>query len=157
MKVASNEATIHGGATSSSYWGTSFNANQEVYATVTSTNLSGSSEFYLFVRLQSPGTNNPDGYFIKYEAGGPVLNIWRMDDGVGTKILADVTINLNSGSDRFGLSVSGTTLEGWYKQGAGAWTSIGTQPDATYNSSGYIGMSVGSGNGALDDFGGGNI
>lgn len=157
LKVVSNECNRDGSSGFwSSYWGASFNANCEAYATISSTDLTGASNYSVYARVVNQGTSAPDGYAVEYDANAQLLKLYRVDDGVSTT-LDSISINLNSGTgDKIGILCVGTTISSWYKQAAGAWTMADSVTDSAYNSSGKIGLWI-AGNGVFDDFGGGNV
>lgn len=113
----------------------------------------------LYVRVQEAGTATPDGYGAEYTNGV-----------ISMGILANNTFStLNGGGngfthsqvlaagDGFGISCSGTTIEGWKKLGAGAWTSIGTFTNTTYSTGRNLGIEIQDATGAYDEVGGGDI
>lgn len=107
----------------------------------------------VMARVQGAGTATSDGYYAQFYETGQQLFIKRIDNGVETVIHTVNSFNPASG-DSIGLSAIGTSIELWYKVGAGAWTSKGSVTDATYGSAGHIGMVIGDQN-RLEDFGGG--
>ena len=101
-----------------------------------------------------------DGYFIRFLTGStpPRAEIIRMDNGTGTQLGANITITTADG-DAVGLSVVGSTIEGWHKPSAGAWTSLGARTDATYTAAGYVGL-YGTGDSTtwrIDNFNAGTV
>lgn len=151
MVVSGNGATTPSSTPGSAFWNLStFGPDCEAYVTTT-----GSIDFGgVWLRLASPGTAGADGYHGQFYVTGSQLSIYRLDNGSYTSILTVNSITINPG-DSVGLSAIGSSIELWYKPGAGSWTSQGSVTDTTYSAAGSIGMTSSSSGGVLDDFGGG--
>lgn len=138
------------------YWLTSFAANQEVRVIVPVLPAGNEQVVFLLARLQTPGTAGVDGYGLNVSkaAGADTWDFYRIDNGAQT-VLSSFTQEIAAG-DGIGLKLVGTQLQAWFKSGAGAWTMVGTQTDATYNTTGYIGLETHDDIARFDDFGGGD-
>lgn len=161
MVVSSNQATPNAAGFHDSAWASSFNADQEAFATVVSKNANGDI-MYLFARLANVGGASLDGYIlmITVASGTDTWELRRIDNAVETTLGASFTQEI-SANDGIGIRCSGTSIEAWYRSGlGGSWTQLATRTDATYNASGQIGMGANTASTPLpvyDDFGGGNI
>ena len=132
-------------------------------AYVTWNTLDGAVESQLIVRVTDSTTNSfttigdlsKNGYFFAIAGNGTTCYIDRMDASALTTI-ASTTVSALAGGDAIGVSAIGSTITGWLKRGAGAWTSVVTANDATYTH-GAIALETNSPVVRYDDFGGGNI
>lgn len=143
---------------SESVWATSFPADMEVFATLTATPTTATNGPALYARVQQEGTTGADAYNLSYVLGTG-LQFYRMVNSSFTQ-LGSTVVQVLSAGDSFGLTVSSSTLEGWYKPAAGPWTSIGTQTDSNITGPGKIGLALIGGSGEthrLDNFGGGSM
>jgi hypothetical protein len=142
-------------AASESVWNTTFGANQEAFATIAAlpTNPNGIN---VFVRAQSVGTAQADCYNLSYNVGTG-WRFYRMVDETFTALGSGVISTVVAAAgDSFGVTIIGSTLEGWYRPLGGNWVSLGTQDDTTITGSGKIGFSLAnSDTGRADNFGGG--
>lgn len=159
LKVVSNQLSVNASGFSDNYWNTLVGPDCEVYATIVTIAGSGTPTFYLDARITSPNAAGVSGYELDWaETTGATdsLFLYRFDSGVYTQLGASVSQEVASG-DSLGMSVIGSTITGYYKSGAGAWTSFGARTDSTYTGIGYI--SIGSDNTThkFDNFGGGTI
>lgn len=153
MQVVSSTAVGNtGGFTiNSSWWNVStFGPDCEAYVTTSGTpNLGG-----VMIRLQAPGTAGVDGYYGQFWVGGSQILIKRIDNGAETVLLTVNSITVGAG-DAIGLSAIGSSIELWWNDSGGGWVSKGSVTDATYGSSGNIGIVSSDNVGGVDDFGGG--
>lgn len=144
-------AAVGSGDPSGSYWNaTTFNANQEAYMLMTAVN----DYAQIWCRINTPGAS-VTGYCVQARKSTSELRIYRWDNESSPNQLGAAISQTITDGDSLGVKFNGTTIEAWYKVGAGAWTSAGTRTDSTYNTSGKIGMQFNSGSG-IEDFGGGN-
>jgi len=149
MKVDTNAAIGNTTGFNSAFWNvTTFGPDCEAFVTIGSGDYGGT-----YVRLATPGTAGVDGYHFQYYVTGSQVQIIRIDNGVGTVILTVNGVTIDSGDKVGGTSIS-TTHTIWFKDGAGAWTNMGSVVDATYGAAGNIGIGQQS-TVTLDDFGGG--
>lgn len=135
--------------------------DSEVFATI-ATRPNDLESLRLGLRIQQPGSGagTADGYTFQYErddgAAGDSVRIYRNDNEVETQLGATITQDFANG-DSFGGEAIGTTIAVYRKPAAGSWGSLGSRTDATYGSSGRIGMAGYSNVFRLDDFGGGTV
>jgi hypothetical protein len=156
LKLASNQVeSVTTEARGSSYWSSSFSADQEVYADIVALD----QVMSLYGRTIDPGATTRDGYQVVITSlTGPdniVLN--RVDDETATQLGASMSSTL-SANDAIGLECSGSNIS-VYTRVSGTWGLVATRVDATYASGGVIGIdsSSFSAGGKIDNFGGGNI
>jgi hypothetical protein len=96
------------------------------------------------------------GYTVIMDSGLGSLTLNRVAVGVPTPLGAAFTQTISNG-DSLGLQrTDASTLEVWYKVGAGAWTSLGTRTDGTYTGASSLLLSVFDTSARADEFGGGN-
>lgn len=160
LVVSGNQCTPNAAGFHDSAWGTSFSANQEVFATVVSKN-ANTDLMYLFARLVNLNGASLDGYIliITVASGTDTWEIRRIDNAVETTLGASFTQEIGAG-DAIGLRCNGTSIEAWYRASGGSWTRLATRTDSTYNASGQIGLGANTASTPLpvfDDFGGGVI
>lgn len=127
--------------------------DSEAYLTVVT--VSGGVATELLLRLANPGVSTVSGYMMDVTSGG-TWSLWKIVNNVQTQIGSNATQVVSNG-DSIGFEIIGSTLKGYYKSGAGAWTQIITVTDATHSGAGRVGI---AGNGGLyrwDDFGGGTV
>lgn len=159
LKVVSNQCAPNGTGACSGYWNAAtFGPDCECYVTVATVGAS-TNVLHLYARLASVGTAGVDGYSVQLAkaAGTDTLKLYRLDNGVHTQLGATVSQEFASG-DSLGMDVTGTTVQLWYKSGAGAWTSLATRTDATYSAGGNLAvLTTGSTTWRLDNFGGGTV
>jgi hypothetical protein len=130
--------------------------DMEAYFTIVDTANTAAGQLY--GRLVNIGANTTDGYRVEWIDGTSVIDIHRIDNGVGTKLGASISQAITT-TDKVGLKIVGAQICVWFSDSGGAWTELSCRTDATYGSAGYIGMGV-NGNsviGAVDDFGGGAV
>jgi hypothetical protein len=137
-------------------WNTSFGVDQEMYITINTIPNVGSA-ISIIARGQDTGNvTTIDGYIVTYTrvAGTDTCNIQRLDNGVGTTLGSTISQEIAAG-DSIGIQVRGSTIEGFYRSGSGAWVSLGTRTDTTYTAAGQLCV-IGQGTTArLSNFGGG--
>lgn len=161
LTINTNQLAVstNGVGESSSAWysASTYGPDCQVYCTVPVQPGNG-NPMELYARVQSPGSAAQDGYgvYLWQDAGTDFFDVARTDNGVRTVLGATIPQEYAAG-DSFGMSVIGSTIEVWYRSGAGAWTSKGTRTDSTYSTSGYFGVGMWFGTGRVDDFGGGTI
>lgn len=133
---------------SDNLWGTGF-TDCEVWVTL---GAAGAVEIDLYARWSGSASRN--GYSLIWLASGTQFSLVRVASGSNTTISSVATQGLGAG-DSLGMSVIGTSLQGWYKPSAGAWSMLVSATDATYAGSGSIGVDSFSASNTLDAFGGG--
>jgi hypothetical protein len=151
LKVVSNACACNGGFAAGWWSASSFAADQEAWVTVST----WVDEVEVHIRLQNPGTAGVDGYILNVISGSNLWRIYRMTDQ-NTTLLASGAITMSSG-DQIGISAVGTTLTAYQNHAGGGWTTLGSTTDATYNTSGYIGLFASSASTVFDNFGGGAV
>jgi len=160
LNLASNQVACNGSSTGESYWiPKTFGPDVEVFVTVATLPGTGNA-VRVHARLQQPGgAGSQDGYQIRTNQVSGSANdqvfIERIDNNAITTI-ATFTQELATG-DKVGIRCVGTTIEAWYKSGAGAWTKLGQATDATYSADGYVGVGIRGTAGRIDDFSVGTI
>lgn len=148
LKVSSNTC-VPDAAFAASWWSaSSFSANQEGFVTVSTF----VNEAEVAARIQVPGTAGIDCYSIYVNT--TAWRLYRTDNQVST-IIANGSVTFANG-ERLGIECNGTTITG-YRYTGGAWGSLGSTTDATYNTTGFIGIYFGSASSVADDFGGGAV
>ena len=137
-----------------SYWNVqTFGPDTEAFVKVTT--VPGAADLYL--RLANVPGATTDGYDVSINAASNLLRYYRVDNAVFT-LLGSTESQTISNGDSWGGTIIGSTLQIYYKVGAGAWTAMGTgRTDSTYSAAGYIGVTLDDDTGQLDDFGGGTI
>jgi hypothetical protein len=168
MKRASGTATGQTATVGSSWYDidTSLGADTEAYIEVDAENWSSGEHGMLFVRCKVDSgalgdTSVLDGYLLDLAdrggSGSDEFEIERLDNGSATVLGATVSgLTLASG-DQFGIEIIGSTIKGYYKVGAGAWTEKISRTDSTHSGAGAIGMLCEGDNTDLDNFGGGTV
>jgi len=124
----------------------------EAYLTLTA--LGATYTFYLFIRTTS--TSPLTGYAIKVESALSRISLKRYLNGSEAEGMAAYTQAVTAG-DSIGISCIGSTITGWYKSGAGAWTELGHVTNTYITNAGYICLDHTSTTTAnsFDNFGGG--
>jgi hypothetical protein len=148
-KLDTNEATASA-PFSSSYWsGQTFGPNVEVFQSleVISQNIG------LAWRLTNIGAS-VNGYECIYVPGTSVVQIYKITAGSEGQIGADISQAFSVG-DWIGAEHIGSAIT-IYRRVSGVWSAIGTRTEGTFNTAGYIGMSIDSGS-YVDNFGGGTV
>ena len=108
-----------------------------------------------WVRMQTPNTTGLDGYTVTWTklAGVDSLQLFRIDNTVGTQLGATVSLEMGAG-DRLGIEAIGSVISVYVNQGSG-WVQQISATDATYGAAGNIGMDSSETTYRIDDFGGG--
>lgn len=137
-------------------WNTSFDYDQEVFATL-ATLPADESAVVIFARLQANSTMQY-GYWLKYSRStinGNKLIIGRDGSGQAGTELASASLTLAAG-DKIGFRVLGSLLVGFADTGSG-FEEVVRVTNTYYTDIGhYIGMAIlDTGAARLDDFGGG--
>ena len=139
------------------YWSTTtFQANQEVYATVRNAAKVATDAMALYVRTNQLTDGNADGYALDIFFNDPAT-AWYIraftNETYGASI-GPVTQAIADGETVL-FSAYGSVLTGYLLSG-GTWSQVITLTDTTYNSPGYIGMELIRGQTwRATDFGGG--
>lgn len=155
-QLLSNQAARGPGVgTSESVWASSFAADQEAYATLSTVPPAGSF-VEMCVRVIGEGADSVTFYLLAWN-GTFGFQFFRKDSGASSfvQLGASVAFTLNDGDSTW-LKITGSTLEGFYRIGAGAWVSVGTRTDTTYTTSGKIAMAISADTTRVDNFGGGS-
>lgn len=130
-------------------WGTQF-TDCEAYFQIADWPGSGGS-WQVFARYTTAATKN--GYRVSHFSGTILLQ--QMTGGASTN-LGSGSLTLAAG-DWMGIECIGTTISGYTKIGAGAWTQFATASDATYAGPGNIAMTTDTPGNNVAAFGGGAI
>lgn len=127
-------------------WGTNY-LNCEVYATIVDwPSLSG--QFRVCGRVSG-------GNYYMFFLFSTGWHVQRWDAGVATVDIANGSLSPAAG-DSIGLSCIGSTINGYYKSGAGAWTLLGGGTDTLYTTANAIAvLTEGGTNNSITNFGGG--
>jgi len=159
LKVVSNALAPNDTASADGYWNTTSGPDQEIFFTLPTMFAAGDT-FRYWWRVLNPGSGTTDGYRARYTVFGGVDQVimQRMDNGTGTTLGAthNMAADLANGDKLGGESISSTHAT--YSYQSAAWGQLFTRSDATYNSAGYVGLSMTiAGTVAIDDFGGGTV
>jgi hypothetical protein len=93
-----------------------------------------------------------NGYALTVDSGATSVSLSVITGGSPTTLGAAFSQTISSG-DSLGLQrINATTLEVWYRSGAGAWTSLGTRTDGTHTGATNPLISVFDATARLDDF-----
>lgn len=161
LQRTSNQITGSSSSQMNDGWfgSTNYGPDSEVYWTMNTT----PGDFKTiggFLRIQGPGASTADAYDIEYlhvNAGGSSVTINRVDNGVDTQLGATISQDMAAG-DSLGLSITGSTLQAYYKASAGSWGTLSTtRTDSTYSSAGKIGLEIELSTARVTNFGGGTI
>jgi hypothetical protein len=148
-KIDTNEATASA-PFSSSYWlATTFGPDVEVMQSIELL----SQNVGLAWRLTSIGPT-VNGYELIYLPGSSIVQVYKITAGVEAQIGADISQAFSVGDAIGAEHISGTITI--YRRASSVWSSIGTRSESTFNTAGYIGMSIDSGS-YVDNFGGGTV
>ncbi|MCK5604833.1 hypothetical protein KAR91_23285 [Candidatus Pacearchaeota archaeon] len=147
---------------SAAVWDTQYNADQEVYVTVTAVSATNDPTL-LYARLTNYTGLQVDGYQCRLDRDGPggadVMQIQRIIDSV-TFELDESALGVDFvNGDKFGLELIDTTATSYFKDGAAAWASVGTGDASQWDNAGHLVLMFGASGGGQkgDDFGGGNV
>lgn len=159
LAVSSNacvDPTTQGGV-----YGTSYGPDSEVFVT-SSIIFNDGDIIYVWLRATNPG-NNTNAYTARFERKdtnpGCDIIFFRWDGGGPTQIGSTVvdTGGVLASGVKFGGEMIGTTLSAYINR-SGTWAlAASNSGDATYATAGQIGLRMGAGSGAMDDFGGGTV
>lgn len=152
LRIVSNTARSQAGVQSNNaYTAATYGANCEAFASVGGVTANG----YGHVAARMTATDGTsDGYLVQaYTVLG--VRLFKYTDGGSFVQLGSTFTQTISAGDKFGISCIGTSIQAWYKAGAGAWTSVISVTDSTYAAGGNIGALVSDNNFYIDDFGGG--
>jgi hypothetical protein len=155
IAVVSNGAAATGNP-ASAYWNTTYGPDAEIYATGTTNFATGGLR--IFVRVTNPNASNITGYSLQCRPWQATeCLIQRVDNSTDSITLTSIDQTMTTG-DSIGLKIVGSTLTACFKASGGSWTQIGTTTDATYATSGKIGVrTLDESNLGFDDFGGGSL
>ncbi len=158
LQVDTNQVRSSSG-TSFGFWNAAtFGPDSECYCTIP-TKGANTQLCAVYVRLKDDSSfATLDGYtaFFTVVSGGnnDTITVQRIDNGVGTNLGSTITQEFSSG-DALGMDMVVSTINVYYKSGAGAWTNVGNRSDSTYADAGHIGLAIAGTTYRVDDFGGG--
>lgn len=151
LEVNTNECAGDTVGTNRSYWNIrTFGGNCEGYYTISVHDV-GSG---IYARQTLPPMD--DGYFVNASEWQDKVMIYRNDNGVDTKLGADINQVFANG-DKVGIQCIGSSISAWFDDGGAGWGSIGTRTDDTYSAAGSLILYIEAQTGRADDFGGGTI
>lgn len=149
-------------AEESNYWSVeTFGPDSEAYVTFSAAPTVVGGEISTYARITTPGVL-VDGYRVLYTvvsgAANDTIKVQRLDDDVATTLGATYTVSADAvATDKLGIECVGSSISAYFFQ-SGAWTNVRQVTDATYQTSGYIGLSLKTDiNVQIDDFSGGTI
>jgi hypothetical protein len=146
----------------SSYWNAaSFGPDVSVEATIAVNDTALDGDFCLGLRLATIGSGTTTGYLCIFAVGSSNnVDIYRIDagDGFAAQLTPSVSQTI-AATDSIRFQANGSSLTVYRKPSAGSYSLFMTRTDATYSSSGRVGLAVAGTNndGALDDFGAATI
>ncbi len=163
MRVASNLCAPPSGAgTGEGYWNagvTSDAAEDEVYFTMTTgpSVMANGDTMRIYLRLADIGAT-VDGYTLEFNFRTLTDRRYfrRIDDGTATQVGSRSDLDMNDG-DKLAITcdASATAFDLYHDVGAG-WVFVTSWAESTYQSAGFLGVSINSvSTFRLDDFGGG--
>lgn len=151
LQVVSNALKRGGAGWGSCVWGATFGANTILVVTISTV-----GDFSLIIRGQSPGSAAWDGYELLYTSSTHRFDIDRIDNNATTSLANTTAVTLSNG-DKVGFEIVGSNLAA-ARYTAGAWgADFLTASDATYASSGYVGVWANGTTPVFDDFSAGTI
>lgn len=157
LKIVSNQCLPNAAlAQGNSYLTVQQGPDVEAYCTLTS---AWAASYRVTFYFRSTTGANVSGYRVNFRniAGDHRVIIDRLDAGPLT-VLNDIDIaDTIASGDKFGAEMIGSTINAYWKAGAGAWTNIGSATDSTYKTAGYTGLSLVTVGVTVDDFGGGTL
>jgi hypothetical protein len=144
---------------SSSHTIQAYPQDQECWVTIST--LANSDDVEVNARIRDPSAAGAiDLYQWVYFVATTSWRIFRIEDGSGAGIGPNPTTPVLAAGDSIGMRLRGSTIEGWHKPAAGAWTLIVSHVDGSpLIHPGPIGVGMNDADQAwrLDDFGGGAI
>lgn len=164
MKIVSQaiqQSTVIAGQSGSSFWSANiFGPGTEAYISLSTVWQNANSDFWLWICGSNENTANASGYQLYIFNNGTIWTwrLFRYDNGVATKLGADLGTQALGNGDRVGIAVSAAgVIQAWYKALGSDWATFGTTRTDTNYTSGHIGVSKGfvDVTSVLDDFGGG--
>jgi len=153
LEVVSNacKASASGSPSKMSYWSDeTFDQGQECYVQITTKGPTG-SEVGVVINYDEVGGTGYQ-FYVDVNAGTDNLVLAPLD-GAGDVL---ITPQEASDGDWIGISRSGNTVTGYYRAGAGAWTTIGAVSNDTYIDAKYVALFADHTDWVLDNFGGGD-
>jgi len=153
-RLVSNEVRQQVAGDGTTYFNTSYAADQEAWFLVNTLPGSGGS-ISLLGRIRDPGLGTDDFYQWTYTVGTG----WRMFvviDDAYTQLGSTVSTPAMSAGEKIGLELTTNSQKG-YHYTAGSWSVITTTTDSQIATGGFIGIEMADATAAVDDFGGGNI
>jgi hypothetical protein len=95
----------------------------------------GAGSFFGIALIQDPGAASFDGYFMTYVPGTGLIHPEKITNASSSAMGGTFTQTLTNG-DKMGFRLDANGNFTYYvKDGAGAWTSIGTRTDSTFTGS----------------------
>lgn len=110
-------------------------------------------------RLSTPSATTMDGYLLSIAQGSPDnWNLYSLNNNAFGSPIATSTQAVADG-DGIWLNGAGTTIKGYHKSGAGAWTEILSVTDSDHSGAGNVGFYAEQGTGTvtITRFGGGTV
>jgi len=154
LKVVSNTCVADSGIGSAWWSAEQFDRNCECYFTIINDVLPHN----IYLRLQNPGVDDSQsGYIVQHDSSSEDprhVFILRLDSGVAT-VISTIVAAVESDAG-FGASAIEGLISAYRKPFGGEWELLGNVIDTTYSSGGYIGSSMSSGGGGIENFGGGD-
>ncbi len=151
LKIVSNQV-LAASTFGNSYYTTQQGPDLEAYFTLTSA-LGAGERVIIYFRST---VGSPNGYRIQFRNDAGDHKIIIDKDTVQLGAVIDPADTFSSG-DKFGVEVIGSTFTAYYKDGAGAWTNMGSRTDTTYPAANYVGIAITGAAVTIDDFGGGTL
>ena len=150
-RVSNQLASVSGD--SWDYFDTSYGADQECYFLVPVLP-GGSGVITVDFRLNPVGSTAVDGYEIEVRPDLSRIRVYLLENDGLTQIGTNIDQAFSAG-DGIGVQAIGDTFEVFYSSGGGAYSSLGTRTDSTYNQAGYLGTYLADSTVRLGDFNGG--
>ena len=153
---------VTNGSGGDTYWKPSFNADQEVYATLAAKHPTNAGGFGFYLRTNTPNTSGLDAIEISYipSGGTDSIEVYKMINEVET-LLGTCSQEVSVG-DSLGATAIGDNVQLYYKASAGSWgaicsaiTGANAVPGVGYIGAGFAFAAGGSV--AFTNFGGGNV
>jgi hypothetical protein len=159
LYITNQQVTGRSG-TNADYWNPqAYGSNSEIWVNVAVKPNIDLDPVVLGLRFQNPGASTASGYqaYYIYRSKQPdQYKLIRRTNGTTSTTLASVSGPTLNAGDELLFRAIGTTLELW-RLDAGAWTRIASTTDTTYQSAGYLDLTVRNGAVRLTNFGGGTL
>lgn len=136
----------------SAYWLTPFNADSEVYLTVS---VVSDEIIAIFLRASNNTLTAANYIYLSYTQSPGTFVIGVAVNG--TDVANDAIVYDLVNGDSFGLQADGDAITGWVKPAGGSWTQILALTSSAVMDAGYTFLMVADTTGRVIDFGGGTI